>query len=130
MADEPVVSMDNAGGGQTVKVSVAAPPPEPAKTPPLQPITVLPPKASRRFSKWVVLANSTLAWGAIFASIFWAQAAFVALGGFAMVAVLGAQYMNIGHRDLRLLVGTLTPTSTSYFATPQYDGPPPEGEGE
>lgn len=90
----------------------------------------LPPKASRTFSKWVVLANCALAWGAIFASIFWAQAAFVALGGFAMIAVLGGQYMNIGHRDLRLLMSALTPSTPSYFAAPQYDGPPPEGEGE
>ncbi|ATU94103.1 hypothetical protein [Phyllobacterium zundukense] len=85
----------------------------------------LPPKASRTFSKWMVIANCALAWGAIYASIFWAQAAFVALGGFAMVAVLGAGYMGIGHRDLQLLMGALTPSSVAY--APQE---PPEGEGQ
>lgn len=80
-----------------------------AVAPPLQPITVLPPKATRTFSKWMVIANCGLAWCAIFASILWGQAAYVALGGFAMVAVFGAGYMGIGHKDLALLMRSLAP---------------------
>jgi hypothetical protein len=59
----------------------------------------------------MVIANCGLAWGAIFASIFWAQAAYVALGGFAMVAILGGQYMGVGHKDLQLLIRSLSPIS-------------------
>lgn len=111
----------------TVNVTVQAPVAPVAPAAPvqqLQSINVLPPKSSRTFSKWMVGINCTLAWGAVFYSIMYLQP-YVALGGFAMVAILGGQFMGIGHKDLALLVRTLSPIPSFGSAPTEMQEPPP-----
>lgn len=121
MADEPTE------GGSTVNVNVQAPAATVAPVAPvqqqMQTISVLPPKASRTYSKWLVGINCTLAWSAVFYAILYSQP-YVALGGFAMVAILGGQFMGIGHKDLALLVRTLSPIPS--FGSPSPDTANPE----
>ncbi|AWC24976.1 hypothetical protein CO731_04469 [Aminobacter sp. MSH1] len=90
----------------------------------------VPPKSSRRFSKRMVIANCALAWGAVFASIYFAQAAYVAASAIALIAVLGGAYMGVGHLDLKRLLMTLGSVQGQGGYFPTYSGPPPEGEGE
>lgn len=123
MADEPTASTE---GGSTVNVNVQAPSATvaPAVTPPpLQPITILPPKATRTFSKWIVMANSALAWGAVF--YLGGTSPAVAIAAFAMIAVFGASYMGVGHRDLALLLRSLAPVQ---IGTPPDTTNPETGE--
>lgn len=139
MTDTPGATADvapTAPQQSTVNVNVSAPaaplaPVAPAIQQQLQPINVLPPKSSRTFSKYMVGINCTLAWGAVFYSIMYSQP-YVALGGFAMVAILGGQFMGIGHKDLALLVRTLSPIPSFGSAptepTEMQEPPPLPGE--
>ncbi len=64
------------------------------------------PKSSRTFSKRMVIVNCMLAWAAIFLSIFYAQAAYVAVAGMTLIAALGGFYMNVGAKDLALMLAS------------------------
>lgn len=59
---------------------------------------------SRRFSKGLVIANCALAWAAVFASIVYAQAAYVAATAIGLILAVSGAYMGIGHMDLRQMV--------------------------
>lgn len=64
-------------------------------------------KSSRTFSKRMVILNCFLAWAAIFLSILYGQAAYVAVAGMTLIAALGGFYMNIGHRDLVTMLSAI-----------------------
>ncbi|MER8814350.1 hypothetical protein [Mesorhizobium sp. M0965] len=59
---------------------------------------------SRRFSKGLVIINCALAWAAVFASIVYAQAAYVAATAIGLILAVSGAYMGIGHLDLRQIV--------------------------
>lgn len=65
------------------------------------------PKSSRTFSKRMVIVNCALAWGAIFLSIIYGQAAYVAVAGMTLVAAIGGFYMNIGHKDMIAMIASI-----------------------
>lgn len=64
-------------------------------------------KSSRTFSKRMVIVNCALAWGAIFLSIVYGQAAYVAVAGMTLVAAIGGFYMNIGHKDMIAMIASI-----------------------
>ncbi len=61
----------------------------------------LPPKGKRRFSKWMLIINGALAWGAVYLSIFFGQAEAVAAAALGLVGLLYGAYTGIGHLDFR-----------------------------
>ena len=63
-----------------------------------------PPKATRRFSKAVLVVNIALCWGAVFYSIHQGQAAAVAASALALIGTLYAGYVGVGHLDMRQAV--------------------------
>jgi hypothetical protein len=83
----------------------------------------LPPKATRRFSKRILVANLALAWGAIYFAIFHQQAEWVAASGFGLVLTLYGLYVGTGHLDMRAAVQAIAgkPQADSY--APPLGGP-------
>lgn len=78
-------------------------------------------KSSRTFSKRMVIVNCFLAWAAIFLSIVYSQAAYVAVAGMTLIAALGGVYMQIGHRDLVTMlnaIGQKKEDETNYVVNP------------
>lgn len=94
--------------------------------------SLAPPKSKRTFSKRMVIVNSALAWAAVFLSIIYAQAAYVAATAMFLILALGGTYMGIGHMDLRHMLRAMIPSQFGgYGGYPQpYDGgEPPEPNG-
>lgn len=83
---------------------------------------------SRRFSKRMVIANCALAWAAVFVSIVYLQAAYVATTAMGLIVAIGGAYMGIGHMDLRQVVKALVsgrvvePPADSYVPADPTDG--------
>lgn len=77
------------------------------------------PKSSRTFSKRMVIVNCVLAWAAIFLSIFYAQAAYVAVAGMTLIAALGGVYMGVGNRDLAMMLSAFNPSASIQPSTPE-----------
>lgn len=78
-------------------------------------------KSSRTFSKRMVIVNCMLAWAAIFLSIVYAQAAYVAVAGMTLIAALGGFYMNVGHKDLVTMLTAISQKreeETNYVVNP------------
>ena len=74
--------------------------------------------SSRSFSKRMVVVNCALAWGAIYLSIVYLQASYVAASGLGFVALIAGAYMGVGHLDLRQYIkslGAQALSATSYF---------------
>jgi cytochrome c biogenesis protein CcdA len=80
-------------------------------------------KSKRTFSKRMVVVNCILAWAAIFLSIIYAQAAYVAVAGMTLIAALGGIYMGVGHQDLVKILATFGPRAADYTYTPQVTEP-------
>ncbi|MER8924331.1 hypothetical protein NKJ28_00430 [Mesorhizobium sp. M0145] len=75
-----------------------------------------PPKSSsRRFTKRMVIANTALAWAAVFLSILYAQAAYVAATAIGLILAISGAYMGIGHMDLRQMLKAMLPGTASTF---------------
>lgn len=77
------------------------------------------PKSSRTFSKRMVIVNCLLAWAAIFLSILYAQAAYVAVAGMTLIAALGGLYMGVGSRDLSMLLSAFGQNPPEQPANPE-----------
>lgn len=78
-------------------------------------------KSSRTFSKRMVIVNCILAWAAIFLSIIYSQAAYVAVAGMTLIAALGGVYMGVGHKDLVTMltaIGQKKENDTDYVVNP------------
>jgi hypothetical protein len=72
--------------------------------------TVTIPETSKRtFSKRMVVINSALAWAAVFVSIIYMQAAYVAATAMFLILALGGTYMGIGHMDLKQILKSMIP---------------------
>lgn len=90
--------------------------------------TVTIPETSKRtFSKRMVVINSALAWAAVFVSIVYMQAAYVAATAMFLILALGGTYMGIGHMDLKQILKSMIPNPLGmmgggYDAQPE---PPP-----
>lgn len=83
----------------------------------------IPETSKRTFSKRMVVINSALAWAAVFVSIVYMQAAYVAATAMFLILALGGTYMGIGHMDLKQILKSMIP---SPFGGGGYDVPQPE----
>ncbi|NIH77440.1 fatty acid desaturase [Ochrobactrum sp. P20RRXII] len=60
-----------------------------------------PSKSSRKFSKWLLVINVSLAWGAVYMSIFYSQAEAVTAAALGLIGLLYTGYVGVGHLDFR-----------------------------
>lgn len=66
--------------------------------------------ASRSYSKWMIAANCGLGWGTIYMSIYYHEAAYVAVAGYSFIAAIAAYYMKVGHNDLKETLNAISST--------------------
>lgn len=82
--------------------------------------------SKRRFSKFMVMVNCFLGWGAIYSAIWLGQAEWVAVSGFTFLSAIVGFYMHIGNKDLAKILAARGETDTSTYNGPAMPEPPKE----